>query len=112
MEKHHETNICDDLNVIKQELNLQISQQDNWEVFKLRFKEVHKDFFNNLKDKHPDLTKSELKFCAYLRIHLSSSQISRVLHITNEAIKKSRYRIRKKLKLSPKDSLEDYIAGF
>ncbi len=112
LEKHTGTNICDDLSTIKKDLNLQISQQDNWEVFKLRFTEVHKDFFSSLKEKHPTLTKSELKFCAYLHIHLSSSQISSVLHVTNEAIKKSRYRIRKKLNLSPKDSLEDYIANF
>ena len=110
--KHSETGICNDLNFIKNDLKIQSFEQDNWGVFKLRFKEVHIDFFNKLKIKHPALTKSELKFCAYLRIHLSSSQIASVLNVTHEAIKKTRYRIRKKLNLSPKDSLEDYIAKF
>ena len=112
LEKHSETGICNDLNLIKNDLKIQSLEQDNWEIFKLRFKEVHIDFFNKLKTKHPALTKSELKFCAYLRIHLSSSQIASVLHVTYEGIKKTRYRIRKKLDLSPKDSLEDYIAKF
>jgi len=106
------TEICNDLINIRNELNFQISQQNNWEVFKLRFTKVHKGFFNNLKKEHPTLTRSELKFSAYLRIHLSSSEISTVLNVTNEAIKKTRYRIRKKLNLSPKDSLEDYITKF
>lgn len=106
------TEICNDLINIRNELNFQISQQNNWEVFKLRFTKVHKGFFNNLKKEHPTLTRSELKFSAYLRIHLSSSEISSVLNVTYEAIKKSRYRIRKKLDLSTKDSLEKYISKF
>jgi len=112
LKKHSETDICDDLLQVKKDLKLQSTEQNNWEIFKLRFTEVHKEFFNKLKAKHPALTKTELKFCAYLRIHLSSSQISSVLNVTNEGIKKTRYRIRKKLDLSPKDSLEDYIATF
>ena len=112
LEKHSETDVCDDLLQIRKDLELQSTEQDNWEVFKLLFTEVHKDFFNKLKAKHPALTKTELKFCAYLRIHLSSSQISSILNVTNEGIKKTRYRIRKKLDLSPKDSLEDYISTF
>ena len=112
LEKHSETEICHDLAIIRNDLNSQNSQQDNWEFFKLSFTKVHKVFFKKLKTKHPELSKSETKFCAYLRIHLSSSQISSSLNVTNEAIKKTRYRIRKKLGLSPKDSLEDYISKF
>lgn len=103
---------CGDLISIKKDLEMQIRVHDNWEIFKLHFIELHKDFFNKLKAKHPTLTKTELKFTAYLRIHLSSHQISSILNVTNEAIKKTRYRIRKKLGLSTKDSLEDYISKF
>ena len=112
LKKHIKTEISSDLNAIRKDLILQSAGQDNWEIFKIMFTDVHKDFFNKLKTKHPALSKSELKFCAYLRIHLSSSQISSVLNVTNEAIKKSRYRIRKKLNLTPKASLEDYISEF
>jgi len=110
--KHSESDVCNDLVSIGQELRLQNAEQDNWEIFSLRFTKVHTDFFDKLKAKHSLLTKTELRFCAYLRIHLSSSQIASVLSITNEGIKKSRYRIRKKLELSRKDSLEDYISKF
>jgi len=112
LKKHIKTEISSDLNVIRKDLKLQSAEQDNWEIFKIMFTDVHKDFFNKLKTKHPALSKSELKFCAYLRIHLSSSQISSVLNVTNEAIKKNRYRIRKKLNLTPQSSLEDYISKF
>ena len=112
LDKHSEVEICNDLLKIKNKLKSQIIEQDNWEIFKLSFTKVHKVFFEKLKSKHPELSKSETKFCAYLRIHLSSYQISSALNVTNEAIKKTRYRIRKKMKLSPKDSLEDYISKF
>ncbi len=107
-----ETETYNNLINIKNDLTIQIKEQDNWGIFKLRFTDVHKDFFDKLKTQHHKLTKSELKFCAYLRINLSSSQISSVLNVSNEAIRKTRYRVRKKLDLSPKESLEDYIAKF
>ncbi len=104
--------IFNHLITIKNELKSQIIQQNNWEVYKLRFIKVHKNFFNDLKTEHPSITKTELKFCSYLKIQLSSSEISSTLNVTKEAIKKTRYRIRKKLELLPNDSLEDYIAKF
>ncbi len=110
--KHIGTDLYNDLTSIQNKLKTQSTEQDNWEIFRLRFTKVHKNFFINLKETHPTLSKSELKFCAYLRIHLSSHQISSVLNITNEGIKKSRYRIRKKMELESIDSLEDYIAQF
>ena len=112
LDKKDNQDFINDLINIRNELKTHSGEQDNWEVFRLHFKEVHKNFFGNLKAKYPTLTKSELKFCAYLKIHLSSSQIASILNITKEAIKKTRYRIRKKMDLLTKDSLEDYIAKF
>ncbi len=82
---------------------------NNWDLFYKTFNNVHTDFFKKLKEKHPELTKSELKHCAYIRIHLSSNQISSLLNVTIGAVRKTRYRMRKKLKLKPNESLEDYL---
>ena len=112
LEKHSDTEICMDLMNIQKSLIHGMQQQDNWEIFKMRFKEVYEDFFDNVKEKHPRLSNSELKFCSYLRIHMSSSQIASALNVSNEAIRKSRHRIRKKLGLNAIESLEDYISLF
>ena len=101
-----------DIISIQNILESHLRKQDNWEMFKVRFTEVHRTFFKKIKKKHPDLTKSELKFCAYLRIHLSSDQIAAALNISKEGIRKARYRIRKKIGLDPKKSLEQYISKF
>lgn len=111
-ESKNNIEIFNDLKTIKNELKSQIIRQNNWEVFRLRFTKVHKNFCNDLKAEHPSITKTELKFCTYLKIQLSSSEISSILNVTKEAIKKTRYRIRKKLELLPNDSLEDYISKY
>jgi len=93
-------------------IKLKLKDYDNWDLFNKAFNNVHIDFSKNLKDKHPDLTRTELKYCAYNRIHLSSYQISSLLNVTIEAIRKTRYRLRKKLNLKSTDSLDDYIIKF
>ncbi len=102
----------DDLQEIQQTMEQLRGKTDNWEIFKQKFSAVHKDFFDKLKTAHPGLTKTELKFCAYLRIHMSSQQIASVMDISMEAIRKNRYRIRKKLEMKTEDSLEEYINRF
>ncbi len=102
----------DDLQETQQTMEKLRGKIDNWEIFKQKFSAVHRDFFTNLEAAHPHLTKTELKFCAYLRIHMSSQQIASVMDISMEAIRKNRYRIRKKLEMKTEDSLEEYINHF
>jgi tetratricopeptide (TPR) repeat protein len=108
-----------DSNQIKEELislektiRSKINESGNQDLFNDYFNQIHADFFNNLKNEHSELTLNELKFCAYLRIQLSSNQIAGILNITIEAIRKTRYRIRKKLKLNPEVSLEEYLEKY
>lgn len=101
-----------DLKELDKAIRFRMKDHDNWELFYQAFSQVHKDFFINLKEKHPCLTKSELKHCAYIRIHLSSNQMSSILNVTIDAVRKTRYRIRKKLELKPEDSLEDYLMNY
>ena len=110
IENHSKNELYQELIAMRRNLEMKIENQDNWEIFKQRFAEVHEVFFDNLIKKHPKLTKNELKFCAYLHINLSSDQISTILNVSPHSIKKTRYRIRKKLGLKTKDSLDNYIS--
>ena len=101
-----------ELQVIQETMEQLRQKSDNWEIFKQKFSAVHKDFFDKLEAAHPGLTKTELKFCAYLRIRMNSAQIASVLNISKEAIRKNRYRIRKKFVMETSDSLEEYINRF
>ncbi len=85
-----------------------ILDQD-WEQFKVHFDEVYEGFFDKLIHNHPNLTQNDLKFCAYLKINLSSKEIARIMNITLNAIKKSRQRLRKKLQLDADEDLLNYL---
>ncbi len=87
-------------------------EQNQWDLFKTHFDQTYKNFIVNLQQKHPDLTKTELRFCTYLRIQLPSKQIATILNITPETIYKIRYRIRKKMNLSKEGSLDTYLLEF
>jgi tetratricopeptide (TPR) repeat protein len=101
-----------DLNGIVSNIKTQLLDSGEADLFNQKFSQLNEVFFSNLKKAHPDLTKSEIKFCAYLKLNLCGNQISKIQNVTSEAIRKTRYRIRKKMSLSPEESLEDYISNF
>ena len=100
------------LRKVDRNIQLKIKEFDNWDMFYRTFNEIHKDFFKKLKEKHPNLTKTELKYCTFIRIRISSKQIASILNVSMEAVRKTRYRIRKKMDLHSKSSLEDYLMKF
>jgi len=100
------------LNTILSSIRMQPKKDDDSNLFNQKFNSIHPSFFDTLRSEHPELTKSELRFCAYLKLNLDRAQVANIHNITTEAIRKTRYRVRKKLGLSPDVSLEDYISGF
>lgn len=68
--------------------------------FAIRFQEVHAGFYEALLHKYPDLTQNELKLCAFLRLNMSSKDISELTGQRILTIDHARYRLRKKLGLS------------
>lgn len=86
-----------------------IDKDDTWNTFKESFDNVDKDFLKRIKALHPSLTPSDLKFCAYLRLNLSSKEIAPMLNISIRSIEIKRYRLRKKMNLLHYDGLVDYI---
>ncbi|HTI10941.1 MAG TPA: triple tyrosine motif-containing protein [Puia sp.] len=82
---------------------------DEWNQFAIYFDQVHNNFISILKTKFPGLSSTDLKLCAYLRLNLSSKEIAQLLNISLKGVEISRYRIRKKLALSPEINLYDFL---
>lgn len=95
-------------------VNLQsLMKEDIWNEFETHFNHVHLDFYRNLKDKYPDLTPTELKLCAFLRLNMSSKEISSLTGITVKSVEVMRARLRKKLNISNTDiNLISYLSEF
>ncbi len=86
-----------------------IDEEDNWNFFKEAFNNADKDFLKKMKKLHPELTSSDLKLCAYLRLNLSSKEIAPLLNISVKSVEIKRYRLRKKMNLDRNENLTDYI---
>lgn len=81
----------------------------NLEAFFVNFEKLYPNFKNSLFKESNNLTANEIKLCAFLKLNLSSKEISKLLHITPESVNKARYRLRKKLKLSSEKKLSTHI---
>ena len=82
-----------------------------WSEFEVRFQEIHADFYNNLTQLYPNLTPNELKLCAFLKLNLSTKEISSITYQSTESIKMARYRLRKKLNLKRDANLTAFMSN-
>ena len=60
-------------------------------------------------NKYPTLSKREINVATYLRLNMTSKQISNQLGISHQSINNYRLKIRKKLKLKSKDNLVEFL---
>ena len=84
----------------------------NWEQFAVHFDKVHSDFLVSIKAAYPNLSPSELKLCAYLRLSLSSKEIAQIMNITIKSVELGRHRLRKKLGIDPNVNLFNFLLNF
>lgn len=87
-------------------------QEDSWEEFEIRFAKVHKDFNTKLIEKHPDLTPNERRLCAFLRLNMTTKEISSITYQSSKSIDVARSRLRKKMNLPREENLICYLAEF
>ena len=85
------------------------NQDKNWEDFRVVFERVHEHFFESLKTYSNFLTSSDLRLVALLKMNLSSSDIATMLGISQDSLRISRYRLRKKLNLEEGENLSSFI---
>ena len=84
---------------ITKELN-KAAKDEQWEEFELRFNQTHSDFYDNLLDKYPKLTPQELRLCAFLRLNMTTKEISELTGQRTSTIEMARTRLRKKLNIT------------
>jgi DNA-binding CsgD family transcriptional regulator len=90
-------------------VNFDVKLDNDWEHFAQYFDQVHVDFLKQLRDRFPQLSASDLKLCAYLRMNLSTKEIAPLLNISVRGVEGSRYRLRKKLNLANDANLTEFI---
>lgn len=83
---------------------LRLAQNKNvWDEFETHFTKVHSQFYENLQEKFPNLTSNEKKLCAFLRLNMSTKDISSITQQSVNSITVARSRLRKKLNIEGED---------
>ena len=74
--------------------------EENMKEFMLRFREVHEGFYDALLKRFPDLSPSELRLCAFLKLNMTTKEISELTGQQMNSLEMARYRLRMKLGIS------------
>jgi len=88
------------------------SVSDNIEflnIYQKNFDLIHKHFFRNLRERYPSLTSTDLKFCALLRLNMSTKDMACFTNLTVRGVETARYRLRRKLGLDEKQSIVEFL---
>lgn len=105
---HNGFNVSELISLVDDEMEADIY----WEQFEYNFDQVYRNLLTRLLAKYPDLTRTNLKLCAYLRLNMSSKEIASLMNITPSGIDKARNRLRKKLNIQPNDDLHEFLMNF
>ncbi|MDH3709849.1 MAG: hypothetical protein OER04_08175 [Cyclobacteriaceae bacterium] len=97
---------------IVKEIDTTLRLQEDWEQFEYHFDQVHGDFLDRLRREFLDLTPSEHKLCAFLRLNLNTKEIANLMGISSRGVEIARYRLRKKLSLQTGQNLSKYILEY
>jgi len=78
-------------------LDSHLMTDENWQKFKKVFQQEYPIYFESLISDFPDLTESNLRIISLMKLGLSNQEISSLLGVTIEGVKKSKQRLRKKI---------------
>lgn len=94
---------------ISREIRSFLDLDRSWSNFKMHFEEVHPDFLENMVDSFSELTTNEQRVCAYLKIGLNNKEIATLTNVESASVRRALNRLKKKLNLTPEDSLRTFI---
>ncbi len=100
-----------ELNQIVKEIDENLSDHNSWDQFAYHFDQVHSGYLKKLSENNVNLSPREIKLASFLRMNMSSKEISKLLNISDRGVELARYRLRKKLKLGRDQNLVEYLIG-
>ncbi len=87
---------------------VQLAKNDD-KSFLLRFSEVFPTFNQRLLNINPQLTHSDLEYCALIKLKFDTKEIARHKNLTINSVVSKKYRIRKKLNISTDENMYTWM---
>ena len=97
------------LNSTIKQIDFIIENNEEWEQLKLHFDAVFNGFYDQLLVKCPTLTETELRHCMFIKLHIQTKEIARILNVDPRSVQTARYRIKKKLNLTEDQDLRGFL---
>lgn len=94
------------------ELKIQLNDHEEWNNFNSYFEQINQGFINKIREKHQNLTVSEVRFLSLVYLNLNTKEMSSLLNITPEYCKKKKLAIAQKMGLESATMLYQYLAEF
>jgi len=93
---------------VNKQLDLVLNSENAYSEFDKMFVNVYPEFYIEL-NKRFKLSKTDLRLAAYIKMNHSSDEIARISGVSKRTVETQRYRISKKLNLSPEQDLNSFI---
>lgn len=88
------------------------SRSNNFKEFDLSFTNVYENFYDSLRKISPNLTSSEIRICAFIKLNFSTKDICEITNRSQGTIENIRVSIRKKLNLRFDENLHQFLNRF
>jgi DNA-binding CsgD family transcriptional regulator/tetratricopeptide (TPR) repeat protein len=89
-----------------------ILTEDDWQAFKMLFDKVHPGLINRLRQNFPELTPAEERQFLLIQLKIDNKECANMLGISQPAVKKNRYRLKKRFNLGIEDNLDEFVYQF
>jgi|GEM_PF-2266360 len=100
------------LQTIIADLNVEKLDNEKKLMYKQNLDKVNELFITRLKKAYPVLTDTDIEMAVFAKMSLSTKEMANLRNTSIEAIKKNRYRLRKKINLKDGESLEYFMSKF
>lgn len=98
--------------MVQEKLSSYQGEKVNWKRFEENFDEVNGAFLQKLQSRFPWLTDNEKRLCVYIKSGLLSKEIAPLMNISVRGVEMLRYRMRKKMELTPDSDLDEVLNSF
>lgn len=104
-----QTNQNEFIDEFHQNVNIKLNDKSYWHNLEKDFYDNNPYFISHLSTSFNNLTSTELRVCAMIRINLRTKEIANLLGVSQRTIENHRLNIRKKLQIPDRQQLSVYI---
>lgn len=91
---------------------LKILTAEDWDKFQMNYNKVFPGSIKKIITAFSELTESELRMFLLIKLGIRIREVASVLGISQESVRKTRYRLRKKLNMDEDADLDEFVINF